>query len=299
MNNPLKYTDPSGEIVWWAAAIIVGGSLNAAFNADNIDSFGDFLKYFGVGAAAGVADGYVGNLVAGAISLGGISGGLIAGGTAGATGGLILGGGNSWLSNGNFEDILSSAFIGAAMGGVTGAVIGGATGLIRAHKYGLDLWNGESKFKPQVNIDKEMMEEVAPKIPDATTSRTTANIEGNVPKLTPYEKGKIGVDQAIKEFQEEGGVVYSQQVTIKVNGVTIRPDFVGYKDGMLYIYEVKNGPYAGFTKNQKMVISEILKERPVFIPRGVNAGRVPMFQDLIINNRPYTGNYNFVIKHYY
>lgn len=44
---------------------------------------------------------------------------------------------------------------------------------------------------------------------------------------------------------------------------------------------------------------KILEGRPVFYPRGVNAGRVPMFQDLIINNKPYTGNYIFVIKHYY
>lgn len=76
-------------------------------------------------------------------------------------------------------------------------------------------------------------------------------------------------------------------------------DFIGYKDDMLYIYEVKNGPRAGFTTNQKIVIPQILKERPLFFPRGVNAGRVPGFQNLIINNKPYTGDYNFVIKHYY
>lgn len=90
-----------------------------------------------------------------------------------------------------------------------------------------------------------------------------------------------------------------QQVTIKVNGTTIRPDFVGYKDNSLYIYEVKNGLKAGFTKNQKIVIPSFFKEHPVFFPKGVNGARVPMFKDLIINNKPYTGDYIFVIKHYY
>ena len=68
---------------------------------------------------------------------------------------------------------------------------------------------------------------------------------------------------------------------------------------MLYIYEVKNGPHAGFTPNQKIVIPAILKEKPILYPYGKNASNVPQFNILLINGKPYTGNYNFVIKHYY
>ena len=307
LNNPLKYTDPDGEIVWWVAAIVVGGTLNAAFNADNIDNFGDFLKYFGVGAAAGLAGGYVGSLVSGALTAGGtiaansIYGGLMIGGASGATGGFILGGGNSWLSNGNFSNILSDAFFGCAIGGLTGALIGGVTGAISAHNKGYDLWTGQPKhLSPQINFDTELMESVAPKIPvEESTRFSSLNMESNAPKLTPYQKGEIGVQKAIGEFIEEGGVVLQREVSINVDGVNIKPDFVGMKDGMIHIYEVKNGPHAGFTQNQKIAIPKLIEQHLPFTPYGRNASNVPAFKSLIIDNKPYTGNYKFVIKHYW
>lgn len=73
----------------------------------------------------------------------------------------------------------------------------------------------------------------------------------------------------------------------------------GYKDNVLHIYEVKNGPKAGFTPNQKVVIPKIIDNKPQFFLKGGNASRIPNFNTLIINNKPYTGDYNFVIKHYY
>ena len=181
LNNPLKYTDPSGEIVWWVAAIVVGGTLNAAFNADNINNFGDFFKFFTVGAAASLASGYVGNLVSGAIATGGFWGGVLVGGASGATSGLILGGGNSWLSHGSFGDILSNAFLGAALGGLTGGVIGGVTSGIKASKQKCDFWTGKTKMlSPQVNINTEQMEAVAPK----ADTETLFFKEGNEPRLS-------------------------------------------------------------------------------------------------------------------
>ena len=186
LNNPLKYTDPDGEIAWFVVAAFAGGVFNVAFNMDNINDAGDFFKYFGVGAAAGVAGGYVGNLVTGAITAsgvigtGGICGGLLIGGASGATSGFILGGGNSWLINGNFNSFLSDAFIGLAIGGVTGALIGGVTGAINAHNKGYDLWTGQPKQPlPQVNIDTELMESVAPKL----DSETLIFKEGNEPRI--------------------------------------------------------------------------------------------------------------------
>ena len=75
--------------------------------------------------------------------------------------------------------------------------------------------------------------------------------------------------------------------------------FVGVKDGMIHIYEVKNGPYAKFTKNQKIAIPKLIEQHLPITPYGRNASNVPAFKSLIIDNKPYTGNYKVVIKHYW
>jgi len=56
MNNPLKYTDPSGEWVNFVVGAVVGGIVNVVDQAlkGNITSFGEGLAYFGVGAGAGL-----------------------------------------------------------------------------------------------------------------------------------------------------------------------------------------------------------------------------------------------------
>jgi hypothetical protein len=60
LNNPLRYTDPSGEIAWFVpiiigAAIFGTGNLAAHAIKGDVNSFGDGLKYFGQGALAGAA----------------------------------------------------------------------------------------------------------------------------------------------------------------------------------------------------------------------------------------------------
>lgn len=60
LNNPLIYTDPSGEIVWFVpiiigAAVFGTGNLAAHVIRGDVDDFRDGLKYFGQGALAGAA----------------------------------------------------------------------------------------------------------------------------------------------------------------------------------------------------------------------------------------------------
>ena len=76
LNNPLKYTDPDGEIIWLIpAAIIVGsGIMNAVMNADNIHNFGQACSYFGVGCTSSVAAMY-----GGPVGIG-LSGAILSGG---------------------------------------------------------------------------------------------------------------------------------------------------------------------------------------------------------------------------
>jgi RHS repeat-associated protein len=59
VNNPLKYTDPSGNFFWIpviAAAVIFGGT-NLAIQANNgnVKDFGDGFRAFGTGAVVGAA----------------------------------------------------------------------------------------------------------------------------------------------------------------------------------------------------------------------------------------------------
>ncbi len=53
LNNPLKYTDPTGEWVESVVMGIVGGTVNLSKNAKNIDSFGEGVLSFGVGFVKG------------------------------------------------------------------------------------------------------------------------------------------------------------------------------------------------------------------------------------------------------
>ena len=60
LNNPLKYTDPSGEMAWFLPMVIGGaifglGNLAAHANRGDVNNFGKGLKYFGQGAIVGTA----------------------------------------------------------------------------------------------------------------------------------------------------------------------------------------------------------------------------------------------------
>jgi RHS repeat-associated protein len=102
-NNPLKYTDPTGDYVFVddLIAAAIGGTINWAVNGCRFDGKG--LGYFGVGAAAGTLGLY---------------------GPAGwAAGGAILGAGNAKLGGGNGEQVMMGAVTGVFSG-----LIGGATG---------------------------------------------------------------------------------------------------------------------------------------------------------------------------
>ena len=71
LNNPLLYTDPTGEwfVIDDAIAMLVGGVANLTINAiqGNVTSFWSGLGYFAVGVGAGAASLYGGPLAAGAV----------------------------------------------------------------------------------------------------------------------------------------------------------------------------------------------------------------------------------------
>jgi RHS repeat-associated protein len=93
MNNPLKYTDPDGEWAHLLIGALIGGVVNLATNWTHIDTFGEGLAYFGIGAAAGAIGAATGGAVSGAMKLGGFISGAVSGAAGGASSGMITGSG--------------------------------------------------------------------------------------------------------------------------------------------------------------------------------------------------------------
>lgn len=123
LNNPLKYTDPSGEIAWfyWAGAGLAGGIGNLASNWKNIDGFWDGVATFAIGAGASC----------GILATGGAGASALAVAGASAAGGAVIsansslveqtGSNYSGFNNVNWGQVLNNSAIGAVSGFASGA----------------------------------------------------------------------------------------------------------------------------------------------------------------------------------
>jgi RHS repeat-associated protein len=139
LNNPLRYTDPDGEFWNLIIGAAIGGVTNVAFNWNKIDNFWQGLGYFGIGAVAGLAGGYAGTAVSGAMgaasSVGGaVFNGAVSGAAGGFSSGYITGAGNAWMGGSNFGQGLYAGLGSGGFGALGGAVIGGAVSGIRYQK---------------------------------------------------------------------------------------------------------------------------------------------------------------------
>ncbi len=151
LNNPLKYTDPTGEFWHIVIGAAVGGIINLAVKAyqGKIDSWQDGLVAFGIGAVAGAVGAATGGAAfAAAGGAAGGAGGFGAGAVSGMTGSAF----STAIENvGNaayFGDPIMSAdqyLTSVALGGV----LGGTTNGIIAVKNGRGFWNGDM---PRTNI---------------------------------------------------------------------------------------------------------------------------------------------------
>ncbi len=159
LNNPLKYTDPSGEFWHLAIGAALGGITNLAFNWNNCDGWQDYVSYFAIGAVAGGLGAGVGTGVSSAIAGGGFAAGFTGastasatgfvagatiGGASGFTGGFITGAGNSLVAGDSFGRSLYNGTIDVAIGLGTGAIIGGVAGGIDAYKSNRNFWTGNA-----------------------------------------------------------------------------------------------------------------------------------------------------------
>jgi RHS repeat-associated protein len=149
LNNPLKYTDPSGEFWHIVIGAVVGGVVNLTVKAfqGKINSWGDGFAAFGVGAVAGA----VGAATGGAAYAAAGGGGFLAGAAGGAVGTAFA---SPIQSMGNtifFNDPMMTGkqyVTGIFIGGVTGGLISGSVSAFKGNNFwtGNDVANGRSIF---------------------------------------------------------------------------------------------------------------------------------------------------------
>ncbi|MDR2971958.1 MAG: hypothetical protein LBU83_08530, partial [Bacteroidales bacterium] len=148
-NCPLMYTDPDGEFLWCLVpvAMWLGGMINLYMNRDNINTLGQGLAYWGIGAIAGGAGAISGGAAFAAVGVSGFLGGMVAGAVGGFTGGFITGSANTWMQGGSFGQGMLNGLIGGAVGGAIGGITGGLFGAIQADWYGTNPWNGSFEHR--------------------------------------------------------------------------------------------------------------------------------------------------------
>jgi RHS repeat-associated protein len=158
LNNPLKYTDPSGEFWNIVIGAAIGGVVNWATHGCQFNAKG--LGYFGVGAAAGAltamgAGGVSSALAGGSFSAGalgtaaacsvgsGFASGAVVGAAGGLVGGFTTGFGNSLVDGKGIGDCFKNGIRDGGIGAITGGIIGGVVSGIQASREGTNFWTGE------------------------------------------------------------------------------------------------------------------------------------------------------------
>jgi RHS repeat-associated protein len=170
-NNPLMFTDPSGEFIHLIIGGAIGGITNWIASGAKFDKKGCYAFNIGtlagalgagvgsgissalpaaagasgaVGASGGFAAGFWGTSAATTAASGFVSGALIGGG-AGFSSGFITGAGNAWAGGASFGDGLWSGAESGLIGGVSGAVIGGVLGGLDAVGDKRNFWSGDDQ----------------------------------------------------------------------------------------------------------------------------------------------------------
>lgn len=160
LNNPLKYTDPSGEFWNLIIGAAIGGVFNwithgCQFNAEGLGYFatGALAGSVGAGVASGTSvamaggnfwSGFAG--LANGISSTGFWAGAVTGASSGFAGGFLSGMGNSLVEGKNIGKSLTSGFLMGAEDALIGGISGGLFGGFDALDKNTNFWSGTADF---------------------------------------------------------------------------------------------------------------------------------------------------------
>ena len=150
--NPVSYVDPDGNLFFVPILIgaAIGGAINLGIQAaqGNINSVGDGLVAFGIGALAGgaavAAPQLIGSLAGVGLTTatGGVAAGFVPGALAGGVGGFLNNFGNAlYFQDANLGEASVSGLQGLGIGAATGGLLGG----------GLAKLQGKSFWGPPAN----------------------------------------------------------------------------------------------------------------------------------------------------
>ena len=283
-NNPLMYTDPSGEWIHLVIGAIIGGVMNVAMNTKNINNAGQMFAYFGIGALAGALGAGIGAgvnsmfIAGGSFATGflgtstaGVATGFLAGGTSAAAGGLasgfITGASNSWMQGNNFGQGLLSGLKTGAIAGASGFVLGGITGGIAAKVQGKNFWNGSIKTTTTF-VDQN----ITPVLQNGDMDCVGSNIEsisngqysqGDVrnallPGSDPNTQGMSTYD-ATKWYAGERGVSW-EHVNLNSNPLSAEQytSIMTQGNGNNAILSIGQGNLPGHTVTLKSIVGETI-----------------------------------------
>jgi RHS repeat-associated protein len=304
--NPLKYTDPSGYYTGWddAAALLLGGTINLVTNwHDGITPL-EAVTYFGNGALTGIAvlyapeaapaiiaaSGALNDLTRqsfqsdGSVNFDNVNWGQVA--FSGMMSGLtsVVGGqvGQALHINTWFSSIESTLLRNVLQNTTTNLIVSVPLGGFTEYSNGGDFWEGAWSGAKMGLITGTISG-----IGNAATYSLNNKVDflsGKSLQVSSYQKGQNGVQQAILDIQNQGGEVLGTEVTFDVNGVRTRVDIVANIDGVVTLIEVKNGPYASFTTNQKAAFKSIIIDQARPTPVGGNAFKAGLIVGQPLNN---------------
>ncbi len=251
LNNPLKYTDPTGEVFGlddFLLAAVIGGAINWLFNGAELSWKG--LGYFAGGALIGGLSAGAGAWVASSFQacgvfagagIGAVTGGLTGGVTNVAQNGL-----NNLLNGQNFFSGWGSSFAsGALVGGIAGAVSGGIAGGKQALdsgknvwwgnkvKHGRDQWSWFNWEKPHTVISFEGIPNVGSKAVNDCFPTTLAEVES----FFGGERTYADFSKIVNYVQDDGTLI----------------SLKNYKIIMHQLFEIDNEMGAAILSNSNLI----------------------------------------------
>ena len=229
LNNPLKYTDPSGDFWNLIIGAAIGGIFNWASHGFQLNAKG--LGYFATGAVAGAVGAGLasgvnvamagGNFWTGAAGLAkgiastGFLAGAASGASAGFAGGFIYGAGNSWVDGHSFGKGLLAGLESGSLGALEGGIAGGLIGGLDALDKGTNFWTG----KTSLDLSQGYAASGNFKIGETTvTGKYVGTYEGQ----NVFESSKLGSYKAANysgvTIPERGIIVGKGVFTYRANG---------------------------------------------------------------------------------
>ena len=259
LNNPLKYTDESGEYFWLIGALI-GGFSNWIANGCKF-TFKGFMYFnagFGIGALSAGASTFTSTAL-------GVSG-VAAGSLVGASTGVLTGAATGFVSNGLNNLIAGNKFLdgawtatrsgmisGALSGAVNGGLAGGKNALDNGKnvwwggdvKYGRTQWSFFTSEKPYETIEFDLKK---------ISYRTNDCVPASFTEINDHYGGKFSYDELSNRlsYKEGDGVeVFSERLRLTSTGYFSSSDFS--------LQQLSNLEYVQGLKESNSIISVYMK----------------------------------------